>query len=81
MSAFYDRQTYRQTDRQQTGTFMFYYMTLPNAKSIHRRCYDTERGKPQYSQKNLSWCHFFHHKSRINDTGIQPGPPLLDTGE
>jgi hypothetical protein len=38
------------------------------------------RGKPKYSGKNLSQCHFVHHKSQIDRPGIEPGPPRREAG-
>jgi hypothetical protein len=32
-------------------------------------------GKPKYSEKNLSQYHFVHHKSHMDRTGIEAGPP------
>jgi hypothetical protein len=34
---------------------------------------DTDRGKPKYSEKNLSHCHFVPHKSHTDWPGIEPG--------
>jgi hypothetical protein len=32
-----------------------------------------DRGKPKNSEKNLSQCHFVHHKSLMEDPGANPG--------
>jgi hypothetical protein len=42
---------------------------------------EIDRGKPKYSGKNLSQCHFVHHKSHMDGPGIEPGPPRLEAGD
>jgi hypothetical protein len=34
---------------------------------------ETDRGKPKYSGKNLSQCHFIHHKSQMDWPEIEYG--------
>jgi hypothetical protein len=33
---------------------------------MEHRWSETDRGKPKYSRKNLSHCHFAHHKSHMD---------------
>jgi hypothetical protein len=35
----------------------------------------------KYSDKNLSQCHFVHHKSHMDWTGIESGPPRWEAGD
>jgi hypothetical protein len=41
----------------------------------------TDRGKPKNSEKNLSQQHFFHHKSRMDWPGREPGTPRWEAGD
>jgi hypothetical protein len=43
--------------------------------NMEHRWNDTDREKPNNSEKNLSQCHFVYHKSHIDSPGREPGPP------
>jgi hypothetical protein len=34
--------------------------------AMEHRWNETDRGKPKYSGKNMSHCHFVHHKSHVD---------------
>jgi hypothetical protein len=42
---------------------------------------DADRGKPKYSEKNLSHCHFVHYRSLMDGPGIEHGPPRSEAGD
>jgi hypothetical protein len=42
---------------------------------------EIDRGKPKYSERTLSQCHFVHHKSHKDWPGIKPGPPRWEAGD
>jgi hypothetical protein len=39
------------------------------------------QGKADNSEKNLSQCHFIHHKPHMDWPGIEPGPPQWKAGD
>jgi hypothetical protein len=46
----------------------------------HQRWNDTDRRKPNNSEKNLSQCNFVHHKAHMESPGREPWPPLSEVG-
>jgi hypothetical protein len=48
---------------------------------MDHRCNEIDRGIPKYSEKNLSQCHFLHHKSHMDRPGNEPGRPRWEAGD
>jgi hypothetical protein len=40
-----------------------------------------DRGKPMNSEKDLSQCHYIHHKPHMDWPGREPGPPRWQAGD
>jgi hypothetical protein len=47
---------------------------------MEHRWNEIDKGKPKYSEKTLSQCHFVRHKSHMDWPGIEPGSPLWEAG-
>jgi hypothetical protein len=47
----------------------------PFFRVMEHRWNEIDWGKPKYSGKNLSQCHFVHHKSLMDGPRIEHGPP------
>jgi hypothetical protein len=46
-----------------------------------RRWNDIDRGKPNNSEKNMSQCHFVHHKFHMDWPGREPETVRWEAGE
>jgi hypothetical protein len=59
----------------QDDSFFSYFRVMEH------RWNETDRGKPKYSRKNLSQCHFVRHKSHMDLPGIETVPPRWEAGD
>lgn len=67
---------YMRVNVKSTNKYLHYLTTLVSYMWVQSTGWNVNaRRKPKYSQKNLSWCHFVHHKSSMHWSGIKPGPP------
>jgi hypothetical protein len=48
---------------------------------VEHRWNEIDSGKLKYSGKNLSQCHFDHHKFHMDWPGIETGPPGWEAGD
>jgi hypothetical protein len=48
--------------------------------NLEHWCNDGDKGKRGCSKKNLSYCHFVHHKPHMNCSATEHGPLQSETG-
>jgi hypothetical protein len=64
--------------RPQTGLFFFPQVIYEYGE---RRWNDTDRGKRKGSDRNLSQCHFVHHKSYMDSPELETGLVRSEAGD
>jgi hypothetical protein len=62
-------------DEEKDDQFFFFFFFFLLFEAMEHRWNEIDKGKPKYSRKNLSQCHFVHHKSHMDWPRIEPGPP------
>ena len=50
-------------------------------RGMEHRWNEIDRRKPKHLGKDLTQCHFLHHKSHMYCPGIEPGPPQWKAGD
>jgi hypothetical protein len=63
------------------ATLWWRWLVFSFFRVMEHRWTEIYRGKPKYSWKNLSQCHFVHHKSNMDWPGIEPEPPQWQPGD
>jgi hypothetical protein len=61
-------------DERKMISFSFFHV-------MEHRWNETDMGNPKYSWKNLSHCHFVHHKSYTDWFGMEPEHPRWKAGD
>jgi hypothetical protein len=73
---YYDRVRYGSGNAAANGPIV--HPPYDTQVNVEQQWKNTDRGKLKDSEKNLSLCHFIHHKSHMDCSGHEPRPPWSD---